>query len=84
MPLECMSAECMPEDTVLQLADSYAYFKTHLKCPLLQEVLLGCSKQILNSSCGPSRLPCFPKAPCLSLHHPGHDAQSPPLEGGFP
>lgn len=42
----------MPVNALLQLADSYAYLKIHLKCPLLQEVSLGCSKQILNSSCG--------------------------------
>lgn len=75
MLVERMSAECMPVNILIQLADSYAYFGIHLECPLLQEVSLECSKQILNSSCGHPRLPCFSY---LSLHHPGRAAQSPP------
>lgn len=45
-----MSSECMPANVLLQLANSYVYFKIHYKCPLLQEVSIQRSKQTLNSS----------------------------------
>lgn len=40
----------MPTNTLLLLANSYAYLKFHLKRHLLQEVSLKCSKQILKAS----------------------------------